>query len=46
VVFVQIIGENEQCVRGLMDEFGVALREDSYGMNVKPLVKEACRWGL
>lgn len=40
---LQIIGEDERCVRGVMDEFGVALRPDSYGMNVKPLVKEACR---
>lgn len=27
----------------LMDEFGVALRPTSYGMDVKPLLKEACR---
>ncbi|EFN60133.1 hypothetical protein CHLNCDRAFT_56589 [Chlorella variabilis] len=41
-IYAQIIGEDERCVRGVMDEFGVALRPDSYGMNVKPLVKEAC----
>lgn len=32
-------------MRGVMDEFGAALKPASYGMNVKPLLKEACRRG-
>jgi hypothetical protein len=40
---MQLIGEDERSVRGVMEEFGVGLRPQSYGMNVKPLVKEACR---
>jgi hypothetical protein len=39
------VGEDERSVRGVMDEFGVALRPDSYGKDVKPLLKEALRWG-
>jgi hypothetical protein len=38
----QILGEDELSVRGMMSEFGAALRASSYGMDVKPLVKEAC----
>ena len=38
----QILGEDERSVRGMMSEFGAALRASSYGMDVKPLVKEAC----
>lgn len=41
----QVIGEDERCVRGVMDEFGTALKPASYGMNVKPLLKEACWCG-
>lgn len=38
----QILGEDERSVRAVMDEFGVSLRPASYGMDVKPLIKEAC----
>ena len=41
---VQIIGEDDRTVRAVADEFGVYLKPSSYGMDVKPLVKEACRW--
>ncbi|KAL4855038.1 U5 small nuclear ribonucleoprotein component CLO [Chlorella vulgaris] len=41
-IYAQLIGEDERSVRGVMEEFGVGLRPQSYGMNVKPLVKEAC----
>lgn len=41
----QIVGEDQRSVKAVMDEFGVALRPDSYGKDVKPLLKEALRWG-
>jgi U5 small nuclear ribonucleoprotein component len=44
-IYAQVVGEDERSVRGVMDEFGVALRPDSYGKDVKPLLKEALRWG-
>lgn len=39
----QILGEDDRSVRAVADEFGVYLKPSSYGMDVKPLVKEACR---
>ena len=41
----QILGEDDRSVRAVADEFGVYLKPSSYGMDVKPLVKEACRCG-
>lgn len=43
VLAVQILGEDDRSVRAVADEFGVYLKPSSYGMDVKPLVKEACR---
>lgn len=31
-------------MRAVANEFGVYLKPSSYGMDVKPLLKEACRW--
>lgn len=42
---MQILGEDDRTVRAVADEFGVYLKPSSYGMDVKPLVKEACRCG-
>jgi len=39
----QIIGEDDRTVRAVADECGVYLKPSRYGMDVKPLVKEACR---
>ncbi|KAI7837170.1 hypothetical protein COHA_008964 [Chlorella ohadii] len=41
-IYAQIIGEDDRTVRAVADEFGVYLKPSSYGMDVKPLVKEAC----
>lgn len=41
-IYAQIIGEDERSVSALADEFGVYLKPSSYGMDVKPLVKEMC----
>ena len=39
----QVLGEDEASVRALADELGIYLKPSSYGMDVKPLLKEACR---
>lgn len=41
-IYAQIVGEDERSVRAVADEFGVYLKPSSYGMDVKPLLKEAC----
>lgn len=38
-----MLGEDERSVRAVADEFGVYIRPASYGMDVKPLLKEVCR---
>jgi hypothetical protein len=39
---VILIGENEASVKALLDEFGVYLKPASFGMDIKPLLKEVC----
>ncbi|PSC73984.1 116 kDa U5 small nuclear ribonucleo component-like [Micractinium conductrix] len=41
-VYAQVLGEDEASVRALADELGIYLKPSSYGMDVKPLLKEAC----
>lgn len=38
----QVLGEHDAGVKGMLGEFGVALKPSAFKMDVKPLLKEAC----
>lgn len=40
---MQVLGEHESSLKLALEEFGVYLKPSSYGQDVKPLLKEACK---
>eukprot|EP00798_Chlamydomonas_sp_ICE-L_P019957 gene19957-26665_t len=41
-IYSTIVGEHPKNIENLLSEFGVYLRTAAYGMDTKPLLKEAC----
>ena len=39
---LQVLGEHDNNVKGMLNEFGVALKPSSFKKDVRPLLKEAC----
>ena len=39
---MQVLGEHDNNVKGMLNTFGVALKPSSFKKDVRPLLKEAC----
>ena len=40
--WLQVLGEHDNNVKAMLNEFGVALKPSSFKKDVRPLLKEAC----
>ena len=39
---MQVLGENDASVKGMLNDLGIYLKPSSFSKDVRPLLKEAC----